>query len=140
MATKLIELGPIQQAEQALQMDGVLARMQVRFEDGSWARGLRFGVDGGNCLIGAIDEATRWAMPGVAEELAVRLAEQLPRPFRAIARLRPRLALALYNDTIGGQRGALELVRATRANLFAGGPVTVPTPSTPARRPAIWVS
>jgi hypothetical protein len=109
---------PVQQATQALQVAGVLARMEHRFEGGAWARGARFAEGGGTCLVGAIDEATRWTLPGVAEEVAERLASHLPRPLRALGRSRPRLALALYNDSIGGHAGALALVRATRRDLF----------------------
>jgi hypothetical protein len=129
---------PVQQATHVLQVAGVLARMERRFDDGAWARGLRFAEGGGTCLVGAIDEATRWTLPGVAEEVAERLATHLPRPLRAIARARPRLALALYNDAIGGHAGALALVRAARRDLLGSAAtgtfrrVAAPTP-----RPAV---
>jgi hypothetical protein len=140
MTSQRTELSPVKQAEQALQVDGVFARMERRFEDGTWARGFRFGPDGGTCLIGAVDEATQWCMPGVAEEVTVRLAEQLPPPFHAIARFRPRLGLALYNDTIGGNTGALRLVSRARRALFVGGPAPVTAPVPQVSRPASWVS
>jgi hypothetical protein len=107
-------LTPIQEAEQARQVVNVLARLETRITEGRWTRGFRVGPDGGNCLIGAIDEATRWVLPGVAEQVTTELAARLPAPFRALARVRPRLALASYNDTVGGRDGALELVRSTR--------------------------
>jgi hypothetical protein len=125
---------PVQQATHVLQVAGVLARMEHRLEDGAWARGLRFAEGGGTCLVGAIDEATRWTLPGVAEEVADRLAAHLPRPLRAIGRSRPRLALALYNDAIGGHAGALALVRVARRDLYGSAatgtprPVAAPTP------------
>jgi hypothetical protein len=109
-------LSPVQQADQALQVVGMLSRIETRFEDGGWRRGVRAHPGGGNCLIGAIDEAAPWVMPGVADETTAQLAARLPRGLRAVARLRPRLALALYNDTRGRER-ALELVARTRQQL-----------------------
>jgi hypothetical protein len=126
-------LSPVQEAEQALQVAGVLDRMERRFASGAWARGARFDRDGGNCLIGAIDEATRWSMPGVAGIVTKELASRLPTPFRAIARVRPRMALALYNDSIGGKRGAAALVRAAREDLGLARPASTPVATT------IWV-
>jgi hypothetical protein len=133
MPTTPTPLSPVQQAEQALQVAGVLDRMERRITSGAWARGTRFDRDGGNCLIGAIDEATRWSMPGVAETVTHELASRLPAPFRGIARLRPRMALALYNDSIGGQRGAAALVRAAREDLGLARPASTPVSTT------IWV-
>jgi hypothetical protein len=135
MSATQTSLSPVQEAEKALQVVGVLGRMQQRFAAGAWARGTRFGRDGGTCLVGAIDEATRWTLPGVAEAVTTELTQQLPAPFRRIARFRPRLALALYNDSIGGQRGAEALVRAAREEL--GVPRGPSATSTPAR---IWVA
>jgi hypothetical protein len=123
-------LSPVQQAEQALQVAGVLDRMERRFASGAWARGTRFDRDGGNCLIGAIDEATAWSLPGVAETVTQELASRLPAPFRAIARLRPRMALALYNDSVGGKRGAAALVRAARVDLGLARPSSAPVATT----------
>jgi hypothetical protein len=128
MPTTQTALSPVQEAEQALQVVGVLDRMEQRFTSGAWARGARVAGDGGNCLIGAIDEATRWTMPGVAEKVTAELAQRLPQPFRAIARFRPRLGLALYNDSVGGQRGAAALVRAAQQDLGWAAPRPVPTP------------
>jgi len=105
-------LSPVQQADQARQVVGVLARMEQRFASGLWASGARFLPKGGNCLIGGIDEASQWTMPGVAEQATVQLAARLPQPFRIIGTVRPRLALAMYNDTVGGNDGALRLIRA----------------------------
>lgn len=110
-------LSPVQQADQARQVVGVLSRMEQRFASGAWARGARFLPAGGNCLIGGIDEAGDWTMPGVAEEVAARLAERLPQPFRVIGTVRPRLALAMYNDTVAGNDGALRLIRAALTHL-----------------------
>ncbi len=110
-------LSPVQQADQARQVVGVLSRMEQRFASGAWARGARFLPAGGNCLIGGIDEAGDWTMPGVAAEITARLAERLPQPFRAIGTVRPRLGLAMYNDTVGGNDGALRLIRAVLADL-----------------------
>lgn len=107
-------LSPIEEAEQARQVVNVLARVEERFLDGRWTRGHRFGPGGGNCLIGAIDEATRHVLPGVAERATGELVAGLPAPLRALGRVRPRLALALYNDTVGGRAGATELVRQAR--------------------------
>jgi hypothetical protein len=117
MPTSQTPLSPVQEAEQALQVVGVLDRMEARFRAGSWARGTRFARDGGNCLIGAIDEATAWTLPGVAEKVTAELAAHLPQPFRTIARRRPRLGLALYNDSVGGRRGASALIQAARRDL-----------------------
>jgi hypothetical protein len=108
-------LTPIQEADQARQVVNVLARLETRIAEGHWASGYRFGPDGGNCLIGAIDEATEWAQPGVAERAAKELAERLPAPFRALGRVTsPRVGLAAFNDSVGGRDGALDLVRRTR--------------------------
>lgn len=104
----------VQEAEQARQVVNVLARLETRIADGRWTSGFRFGPDGGNCLIGAIDEACSWVQPGVAERVTAELASRLPAPFRALSRVRPRLALASYNDSVGGREGALTLVRETR--------------------------
>jgi hypothetical protein len=65
MPSPPIPLTPFQEAEQARQVVNVLARIETRLSDGRWASGHRFGPDGGNCLIGAIDEAAGWAQPGV---------------------------------------------------------------------------
>jgi hypothetical protein len=108
------QLTLIQEAEQARQVVNVLTRLETRIAGGRWARGFRTGPDGGNCLIGAIDEATRWVLPGVAERATTELVSPLPAPLRALGRVRPRLALATYNDTVGGRDGALDLVRRTR--------------------------
>jgi hypothetical protein len=108
-------LTPLQEAEQARQVVNVLARLETRIAEGHWASGYRFGPEGGNCLIGAIDEATEWAQPGVAERAARELAERLPAPFRALGRVTsPRVGLAAYNDSVGGRDGALDVVRRTR--------------------------
>ena len=114
---------PLLEAEKARQVVGVLTWIERRFEAGAWARGARFGSDGSVCLIGGIDEATGWTVPGVADEVTSRLVARVPhRALRAIGRVRPRLALALYNDVIGGRAGAYELVRTTRADLGGLGP------------------
>lgn len=110
-------LSPVQQADQARQVVGVLSRMEQRFASGAWARGARFLPGGGNCLIGGIDEAGDWTMPGVTEEVTEQLAQRLPQPFRAIGNVRPRLALAMYNDTVAGNEGALRLIRAALTDL-----------------------
>lgn len=108
-------LTPLQEADQARQVVNVLARLETRIADGHWASGYRFGPEGGNCLIGAVDEATAWAQPGVAERAARELAERLPAPFRALGRVTsPRVGLAAFNDSVGGRDGALDLVRKTR--------------------------
>jgi hypothetical protein len=108
-------LTPLQEAEQARQVVNVLARLETRIAEGHWASGYRFGPEGGNCLIGAIDEATAWAQPGVPERAAKELSERLPAPFRALGRVTsPRVGLAAYNDSVGGRDGALDLVRRTR--------------------------
>lgn len=149
------QLTLIQEAEQARQVVNVLSRLETRISSGRWARGYRVGPDGGNCLIGAIDEATRWVLPGVADQVTRELVARLPAPLRALGRVRPRLALASYNDTVGGRQGALELVRRTRYALgglplitFADearptpwvadrqAPEARPTPSTPPAPPA----
>jgi hypothetical protein len=119
--TTLTDLTPVQQAEFALQVERVLRRMERRFSAHLWIDGARVGTAGGSCLVAAIDEATPWCIPGVAEEVTGRLAARLPRPFRAVARARPRLALTLFNDTIG-ERRRRALVRATRQDLLAGAP------------------
>lgn len=107
-------LSLVQEAEQARQVVNVLARLETRITEGRWTDGYRVGPDGGNCLIGAIDEATAWVLPGVAERVTAELVERLPAPLRAIGRVRPRFALATFNDTVGGRDGALKLVRETR--------------------------
>ena len=142
MSSSTTSLSPVQQADQARQVVGMLGRIEARFETGRWRRGVRTHPDGGNCLIGAIDEAATWVMPGVAEDATAQLAARLPRGLRALACLRPRLALALYNDTRGRHR-ALELVARTREEL-GGLPRRrpgVPSPSsTPrVRSRTVWV-
>lgn len=108
------QLTVLQEADQARQVVNVLARLETRIAGGRWVRGYRVGPEGGNCLIGAIDEATAWVLPGVAERVTAELVARLPAPLRALGRIRPRLALATYNDTVGGRAGALQLVRETR--------------------------
>jgi hypothetical protein len=130
------QLTLIQEAEQARQVVNVLSRLETRIGEGRWARGFRVGPDGGNCLIGAIDEATRWVLPGVAEQVTRELAARLPTPLRALGRVRPRLALATYNDTVGGRDGALDLVRRTRYAL--GGLPLITFADEP--RPTPWVA
>jgi hypothetical protein len=124
MTTPLTDLSPVQQAEYALQVERVLRRMERRFTAGAWTSGARVDGDGGTCLVGAIDEATPWCIPGVAEEVTDRLAARLPRPLRAIARARPRLALAMFNDTFGERRSRM-LVQAARQDLLTGAPAPV---------------
>lgn len=110
------ELSPVQQADHARQVVSVLSRMEQRFASGAWGRGARFLPSGGNCLIGGIDEASRWTMPGVAEEVTAQLARRLPQPFRAVGKLRPLLALAMANDLLGRDL-ALRLVRTAMDDL-----------------------
>jgi hypothetical protein len=130
-------LTPIQEADQARQVVNVLARLETRIAEGYWASGYRFGPEGGNCLIGAIDEATEWAQPGVAERAAKELAERLPAPFRALGRVTsPRVGLAAFNDSVGGRDGALDLVRRTRYAL--GGLPLVRFVDEP--RPTAWTA
>ncbi len=136
MSTTATPLTVAQEAEQARQVVNVLARIETRITDGRWSRGFRFGPDGGNCLIGAIDEATRWVLPGVADQVTRELVARLPRPLRTLGRARPRLALATYNDTVGGRDGALELVRRTRYAL--GGLPLIRFVDEP--RPTPWVA
>lgn len=121
-------LTPVQQAEAARQTIGVLRRMQGRYADGRWCRGARFGRDGRNCLVGGIDEATRWTIPGVNRQIAIELAVGLPRPLQPLARIRPRLALALFNDTVGGRDGAARLVDDAIERLVGPG-VHTPVPA-----------
>ena len=134
-------LTPVQEAEQARQVVNVLARIEQRFADGRWDSGYRVSPRGDNCLIGAIDEATAHVLPGVADHATREIARRLPEPFRSVARVRPRVGLALYNDTVGGRDGALELVRQARYALgglplirFAGETTAQPWSST--RAPA----
>jgi hypothetical protein len=108
---------PLHQAEHARQVVGVLSWVDRRFTSGAWQRGARFGSDGGVCIIGGIDEATRWTQPGVAEAVATELVQRLPAPLRALGRVRPRLALAAYNDLFGVRTGAARLLRRTRHEL-----------------------
>jgi hypothetical protein len=107
-------LTPWQEAEQARQVVNVLARIEQRFREGRWDSGYRFSPRGGNCLIGAIDEATRWVLPGVTDRVTAELTARLPAPLRVLAKVRPRLALAVYNDTVAGRDGAMRLVREAR--------------------------
>jgi hypothetical protein len=131
------QLSPVQQADQARQVVGVLSRMEQRFASGSWRRGARFLPGGGNCLIGGIDEASKWTMPGVAQEVTAELAQRLPQPFRAVGTVRPRLALAMFNDTVGGNDGALRLIRGAMDDLGIARhprPQFVPSPDSDAIR------
>jgi hypothetical protein len=116
MSTSTMPMSPVQEAEKARQTVRVLTRMESRFAAGRWERGVRFSPTGGNCLIGAVDEASRWVMPGVEREVSAQLAKRLPSALQPIARVRPRLALALYND-VRGRRRAVELVSRTREEL-----------------------
>jgi hypothetical protein len=128
-------LDPVKEAEATLQVVGVLSRLEQRFSAGAWARGARFG-DGGTCLIGGVDEATRWVMPGVARQVEVELAARLPQPFRLIGGIRPRLGLAMYNDLVGGREGALKLVRRTYHELGGQRHVIDLTTDVPAPAPS----
>lgn len=121
MTTNSTQVSPVVQAEEALQVVGVLRRMESRFATGRWEHGLRVGPTGGNCLIGAIDEASGWTQPGVAQAVTDALTARLPRPLQLVARVRPRMALAMYND-VRGRDAALRLVRRTRADLGGTGP------------------
>jgi hypothetical protein len=144
MPTPSEPLTPFHEAEQARQVVNVLARVETRLAEGHWASGYRFGPDGGTCLIGAIDEASEWVQPGVAERAARELADRLPAPFRALGKVRPRVGLAAYNDSVGGHGGALDVVRQTRYELgglplvrFADEPRPTPwTATTPTPAPA----
>lgn len=107
-------LTPLQEAEQARQVVNVLTRMERRFLEGHWASGHRFAPRGGTCLLGAIDEATGLVLPGVADRVLAALVDGLPRPLRLLAKAAPKLAIMLYNDTVGGRNGALRLVREAR--------------------------
>lgn len=127
MSTPTGTWSPVLEAEHARQVVGVLTWVERRFAAGKWDRGARFGDDGGVCLVGGIDEASRWTMTGVAEDATRQLAARLPVPLRALGRLRPRLALAMYNDLVGGRRGALQLVRRTRHELGGVAPLPGPT-------------
>ena len=120
MTTNSTQLSPVVQAEGALQVVGVLRRMEGRFDSGQWEHGLRVGPTGGNCLIGAIDEASGWTQPGVAKVVTTELTARLPMALRVVARFRPRMALALYNDFVG-RDAAMRLVRRTRAELGGQG-------------------
>lgn len=137
MVTELTDLSPVQQAEQALQVVGVLARMEQRFRGGAWCRGMRIAPDGSTSIVGAIDEATRWVLPGVAEEITDRLAQHLPDRYGRLARWNPRLALTLFNDR-AGRLGALDLVRAAKAE-YRGDPPPLPSSGQPPLRRTIWV-
>jgi hypothetical protein len=115
MWAKTRTISPVEEAERARQVVAVLTRIEERFEEGHWRWGRRF-APGGNCLVGAIDEASDWMMPGVGHEVTVQLARRLPHGLRVVARTRPRLALATYND-LTGCRAVLRLVGRTRAEL-----------------------
>ena len=110
-------LTPVQQADQARQVVGVLGRMEDRIVTGHCGVGARFLPSGATCLIGANDEATRHTMPEVADEVSRTLAARLPSPLRQLGRLRPRMALALYNDVLRDRSRVLELVRTTHRQL-----------------------
>lgn len=123
MTATLLHHSPLAQAEHARQVVGVLSWLETRFLAGAWQRGARFGDGGGFCLIGGIDQATGWTQPGVAGTVTGELVARLPAPLRALGRIRPRLALALYNDAIGGRTGATQLVATTRSALGGSSPV-----------------
>lgn len=106
--SELTDLTPMQQADQIRQVVGVLSRLEQRLDAAGDAGTGRSSDD---CLVSGIDAATRWTIPGVSEEVIELLVVHLPAPFQVLARARPRLALALYDETIGGRRGALRLVR-----------------------------
>lgn len=132
-AATVTRLTPLQQADQARQIVGVLGRMEDRIVAGHWGVGARFLPSGATCLIGAIDEATRHTMPDVADEVTRTLAAQLPSLLRQVGRLWPRLALALYNDVLRDRSRVLDLVRSTHRQL-GGSPRH---PSAAAARPPI---
>ena len=94
------------------QVDGVIRSVRNQL-DGGWARGARYGKEG-PCLVGAIDAVTSWTIPGVRGQVQRELVACLPRTYGLIARVRPRLALALYND-LGSQSRSRDL--AWRAQL-----------------------
>lgn len=143
---------PVVQAEQARQVVGVLTWIERQYAAGGWCRGARFRPGGGMCLVGGIDEATGWTLDGVAKDTARQLARRLPLPLRVLGLVRPRLALALYNDFVGGRAGAIRLVRRTRHELGGISPVApmagwppagvaqrkAPAPDSGAAAAAIW--
>lgn len=93
------------------QVDGVLKRMDARLSQGR-SRGARFGKDG-PCLIAAVDEVTSWTIPGVKEEVERELCACLPRRYWLLSRVRPRFALAMFND-LGELPRVVHLVQRAR--------------------------
>jgi hypothetical protein len=107
----------LHEAEQAIQVANVLRRIDRRLHADGWAWGRRFDDDGGTCLVGAIDEATRWTHLTVAPNVTCELALRLPRPLRLLAQIDARVALMIYNDAPGGQRRVRSLVARTLSEL-----------------------
>lgn len=137
--------GIVRSTERILHVANVLRAVEQRFEEDGWIRGHRIPVDGGACLIGAIEEATRWTPPPVQTEVIAALVRQLPRGLRPLARAAPRATLMAYNDLPGGRRRVLSLLRrareefgASRSGPPSGGLTLEPTrlPTRPSNRPS----
>lgn len=125
----------VQEAEQAIQTANVLRRIDRRLHADAWAWGRRFDEDGRTCLVGAIDEATRWTFAHVGRIVTEELASRLPRSLRIVARFDARIALMIYNDAPGGNKRVRRLVAQTLSEL--GGVPCQPTEFARAKRSAV---
>jgi hypothetical protein len=123
----------VDEAQQALQVANALHHIHERFERGGWTRGQRSGPNGRSCIVGAIEEATRWTMAGVEQAIIEELVRDLPAPLRVLAGINPRVALMTYNDAPGGERRIRKLVVRVLSRLGMGSTL----PSRMPRRGAI---
>jgi hypothetical protein len=129
-------LSVVGEAQQALQVANALHHIHDRFEQGGWTRGQRSGPNGRSCIVGAIDEATRWTMAGVEQAIIRELVADLPAPLRVLARVSPRAALMTYNDAPGGERRIHELVVHALRRLGMGSTLPPMAPRRGALKPS----
>jgi len=111
----------VDEAQQALQVANALHHIHDRFEHGGWTRGQRAASHGRSCIVGAIEEATRWTMTGVDDAIVSELVAQLPPPLRLVAGVNPRVALMIYNEAPGGERRIRKLLIDSLPRLGMGG-------------------
>ena len=126
----------VDEAQQALQVANALHHIHDRVEQGGWTRGQRSGPNGKSCIVGAIEEATRWTMAGVEQAIIRELVRDLPAPLRALSGINPRVALMTYNDAPGGERRVRRLVARVLGRLGMGSSLPPRVPRRGALRPS----
>jgi hypothetical protein len=129
-------LSVVGEAQQALQVANALHHIHDRFEQGGWTRGQRSGPNGKSCIVGAIEDATRWTMAGVEQAIIDELLTDLPAPLRVLAGISPRAALMTYNDAPGGERRIQKLLVRTLTRLGMGATLPRMVPRRGALKPS----